>query len=493
MGWYLPLLIIFLSLSALIAGAVAVYSWRRRRQQTEAALRRLNQELEQRVDARTRELENSLQKMKLAYEQATIYAKELAEEVAERKQAQAELKRSHRNLIALHAIATMISRSKNLNGMLTTTLDLVLAIVEPAGGYIQLVDFDSGEIRLAVHNGLEPKTIQAIKSIELSCPPAQAGPDLLMPAPVQEVIKQAGWHPLAGVPLKSREAVIGCIQLLSKTPRELEADERQLLEAIGHQVGIAVENERLTQETAKIQVMQEVDNLRSELIGNISHELRTPLGLIKAASTTLLADDIEFDRETQTLLLQGINDETERLEHIVGNLLDLSRLEQKRFVLERAPTDLGQLVPNTVETMRGRMKSGLEIVYDFPDDPLLATVDAKRIEQVVRNLITNALKYSPRGGTVTIKGWQDEQQVYIQVSDQGIGIPPEELERIFDRFYRVENEASRGIGGIGLGLAISREIINAHHGRLWATSEWGAGSTFYFCLPKEAEPDPVAW
>ena len=232
---------------------------------------------------------------------------------------------------------------------------------------------------------------------------------------------------------------------------------------------------------------QELDHLRSELISNVSHELRTPLGLIKAASTTLLRQDIEFDQEIRETLLRGIDEETDRLEHIVNNLLDLSRLEQKRLTLECSTTDIGQLIHNIIESMQPQIKPKLQVEYDSPPQSLMANVDPKHIEQVLRNLLTNAIKYSPDDGTITIEVEQNKKELIVQFKDQGIGIPAADLKKIFERFYRVDNDITRDVSGAGLGLAISRELVEAHGGRMWAESEWGTGSTFYFTLPLETE------
>jgi two-component system sensor histidine kinase VicK len=270
--------------------------------------------------------------------------------------------------------------------------------------------------------------------------------------------------------------------------RRVEEALRQLNEELERRVVERTrENERLAREAAEVKVLQELDRLRSELIGNVSHELRTPLGLIKAASTTLLADDVEFDRHTQRVLLQGIDEETNRLEHIVANLLDLSHMEQGRLRLERRLTDLGQLSQKALEAMQTQAAllnmAPFHFVYDFPDRPLMAQVDARRVEQVLRNLLTNAVKYSPQGGTITVRGRQEQDHLVISVGDEGIGIPRAEQEKIFERFYRLTHESTFSVSGVGLGLTISREIVEAHSGRIWVKSRPGRGSTFYFTLP----------
>jgi two-component system sensor histidine kinase KdpD len=256
----------------------------------------------------------------------------------------------------------------------------------------------------------------------------------------------------------------------------------QLLTTIGRQIGIAVENARLAQQAAEVKILREVDRLRSELIANVSHELRTPLGLIKISSSSLLMEDADFDRATQLKFLRSISEETAKLELIVEHLLDLGRIESGRLRLDRQPADLGLLIGNTIKSMEA-LSTRHRLVSDLPAGSLVASVDAKRVEQVLRNLLDNAIKYSPEGGTVAVQAYPGNAQILVAVSDEGIGIPAEEWDRIFERFHRVENEVTRRMRGAGLGLAVCRGIIEAHGGRIWAESQPGAGSTFCFTLP----------
>jgi two-component system sensor histidine kinase VicK len=133
--------------------------------------------------------------------------------------------------------------------------------------------------------------------------------------------------------------------------------------------------------------------------------------------------------------------------------------------------------------MQPQIQPDLQVEFDSPLQPLMANVDPKHVEQILRNLLTNAIKYSPDGGTITIEVEQNKKELIVQFKDQGIGIPAADLKKIFERFYRVDNDITRDVSGAGLGLAISRELVEAHGGRMWAESEWGTGSTFYFTLP----------
>jgi signal transduction histidine kinase len=225
-----------------------------------------------------------------------------------------------------------------------------------------------------------------------------------------------------------------------------------------------------------------LDRLRSELVSNVSHELRTPLGLIKVFSTTLLSNEIQLDRETEQECLHNISEEADRLEQIVDNLLDLSRIQSQHLDLDKRPTDMGRLAKDVAQRMEVQL-TGHSLVFDLPERPLMVSVDRRRMEQVLRNLLSNAVKYSPDGGTITIRAFQDRRQVLIGVSDEGIGIPQQHLERVFERFYRVDNQVTRRVSGAGLGLAVCRGILRAHGGRIWAESTLGVGSTIYFALP----------
>jgi signal transduction histidine kinase len=214
--------------------------------------------------------------------------------------------------------------------------------------------------------------------------------------------------------------------------------------------------------------------------------------LIEIFCTTLLREDVDFDYETQQEFLRDIEEEASNLEKIVDNLLDLSQMKDGRLRLDKRPADVGQLAREVMETMEVQLTQH-HFVHDFPSDPLVATVDPNRIEQVLRNLLSNAIKYSPEGGTITVQGRGDKRQLLIRVSDQGIGIPSEDLERVFERFYRAETGITQSARGAGLGLAVCRGIVEAHGGRIWVESTLGVGSTFYFTLPvlSRACPEPV--
>jgi two-component system sensor histidine kinase KdpD len=250
--------------------------------------------------------------------------------------------------------------------------------------------------------------------------------------------------------------------------------------------------EAMRQYQVRLEALRELDRLRSELIANVSHDIRTPLGLIEVFTSSLLMDDVEFDTDTQRRFLQGIKEEAARLDSLVGNLLSLSRIEGGQFYARRRQTDLAQLADEVLEATKPQATTKHCFKLDVGSGPLMALVDARQMEQVLRNLLSNAIKYSPDGGTLTLRVCREDDEIRMSVSDQGIGIPREEQERIFERFYRVEGGLSQEVYGIGLGLAVCRGIVDAHGGRIWVDSMPGEGSTFHVSIPCGAdEPERV--
>jgi PAS domain S-box-containing protein len=452
------------------------------RRQAEEALRKAHDELELRVQERTAELVSANQALQA--------------EVAERKRAEAEIQRRNQDLAALNMIATTIGQSLGLDQILNATLDRVMRVMEMDEGWVQLLEDDGNTLALAAQRRMAKPVVDKVRRIKLGEGIASKTPEsgqLFAMDNVLDIVRQRmeAYQPgakftLTGVPISSKDNVLGVLGGISYDARALSPNQVQLLTTIGHQIGIAVENARLAHQAAEVKILREIDRLRSELIANVSHELRTPLGLIKISCSSLLMEDVEFTRETQRNFLQSIDEETSKLEKIVEHLLDLGRMESGRLSLDKQPADLGQLAVNIIKTME-TLSTQHRLVGDFPSQPLVATVDAKRIEQVLRNLLDNAIKYSPDGGTVTIQGYQDKSQILFSVSDDGIGIPTGEWEKIFERFYRVENEVTRRMRGAGLGLSVCRGIVEAHGGHIWVESQPGAGSIFCFTLPMESQ------
>jgi PAS domain S-box-containing protein len=227
---------------------------------------------------------------------------------------------------------------------------------------------------------------------------------------------------------------------------------------------------------------KELDKMKLQLLSTVSHELRTPLASIKGFTTTLLREDVNWDEEAQRDFLQIIDAESDRLTELISDLLDMSRIEAGALSIEKEQTDIHELLQEAIGATRLQSVKHSFVLDALSRIPRILA-DPRRIGQVLRNLLQNAVKYSPDGGEINIKAALGSQYLTIQVSDQGVGIPQEYHQRVFERFFQVDSDSTRRVGGSGLGLAIAKSIVEAHGGRIWFRSEPGQGSTFYFTLP----------
>ena len=231
--------------------------------------------------------------------------------------------------------------------------------------------------------------------------------------------------------------------------------------------------------------LKQLQNARQDFVANVSHELRTPLSLIKGYVETLL-DGARDNPEVADKFLHTIDRNAERLKLLIEDLLTISELESGRVTLNFQPVPLMQLVANVFEDFKARAAAkNVRLVSHTPDVAVRA--DADRLEQVLANLVDNAIKYGRAHGTVTVGATPVTGGVVeVFVQDDGPGIPPEALERVFERFFRVDKARSREQGGTGLGLSIVKHLIQSHGGRVWAKSDPGQGATFFFTLPQDS-------
>jgi len=226
---------------------------------------------------------------------------------------------------------------------------------------------------------------------------------------------------------------------------------------------------------------RQIETMRRDFISNVSHELRTPLAALKALTETLQGGALE-DPPAAGRFLEQMETEVDSLSLMVSELLELSRIESGRVPLTLAHTRPIDIVTPAFERLYLQAeRAGLTLTLECPEELPPVMADATRVQQVVVNLLHNAIKFTPSGGNVTVRAMQQDREVRFSVSDTGIGITAEDLSRIFERFYKVDR--SRATSGTGLGLAIARHLVEAHGGRIWVESEVGQGSTFHFTIP----------
>ena len=226
----------------------------------------------------------------------------------------------------------------------------------------------------------------------------------------------------------------------------------------------------------------ETEKLRSSLLSAVSHDLRTPLTSIAGSANTLAEENL--DVETRRELAEAISEEADRLNQLLENLLQLTRLESGSLRIEKDWQPIDEVIGSSLERQRRALR-GRKIHLDLPEEPLLVPLDGLLIEQVMQNLLGNAAKYSSEGTSIDVAARKTEAGIEISVTDRGVGLDPHECERIFDKFYRGRNVRSDSSRGAGLGLAISRGIVLAHGGRIWAEPRRDGGAVFKFVLPTE--------
>ena len=232
--------------------------------------------------------------------------------------------------------------------------------------------------------------------------------------------------------------------------------------------------------------LRRLQRIRAEFIDNLAHELRTPLTNVRLLAETLSRDSEQAEMpERLRRSVAQIDVESGHLAQMVNELLDLSRIEQGTHALEVEDVALEPIVAGTVDRLRlFAERQEVTLASEMPDGLPTVRADAERIGQLLTNLLHNAVKFSRPGGRVVVRAEPRAEEVVVSVRDEGIGIPAAEIERIFERFYKVDRARVRGMGGTGLGLAIARHIVEGHGGRIWAESEEGVGSTFSFTIPR---------
>jgi len=228
---------------------------------------------------------------------------------------------------------------------------------------------------------------------------------------------------------------------------------------------------------------READEMKSTFISIVSHELKTPVALIKGYASTLRRQDAQWDESTVRESLQVIEEESDRLARLIDDLLDATRVQTGNFRLAQVEVDIDELVQSVVRRFQSQTRHHT-LIADVPPDLPLVYADEARITQVLSNLLSNAIKYSPEGGEIRVSSAVTPKEVIITVSDQGAGISPEDQKQLFTRFFRANNALTRKTQGAGLGLYLSKAIIDAHGGRMWVESDGKRGARFSFSLPR---------
>ncbi len=286
------------------------------------------------------------------------------------------------------------------------------------------------------------------------------------------------------LPLKTTHGVVGVLGVKpAATDRPLTRDQLRTLDAFANQIALAIERARLDEQARQAQVLEITDKLQNALLNSISHDLRTPLVSITGALSSLADEHVALDESARRSLIETAGEEADRLNRLVGNLLDMTRLESGSMRIKRTDADVQDVIGSALEELSPRLGQR-SITVEVPDDLPLVSMDFVLIERVLVNVIDNALKYSPPEAPIEIRAATAGAFMEMTVADRGVGIPLEDLSRIFDKFYRVQRPDN--VNGTGLGLAISKGIVDAHGGFISAENRTGGGTIITIALPMEA-------
>jgi K+-sensing histidine kinase KdpD len=299
------------------------------------------------------------------------------------------------------------------------------------------------------------------------------------------------------IPLKTGGRTVGVLRLGIQGGPFYQADTDTLLEeheradprttffwTFLDQATSVIERARLRHESMQVEILQRTDSLRKALLSSVSHDLRTPLSSIKAAASSLLQEDVQWNEEEKRSFAQAIESEADRLNRLVGNLLDMSRIEEGVLKLEKDYYSITELAHNVLEHMHPLLRQR-ELRTHLEENLPLLDLDYIQMDQVLTNLIENAVRYTPRDTPIDLDIEQKDGAILITVADRGPGIPQADLERVFDKFYRVQRDKRKSNypTGSGLGLAVCKGVVEAHGGHIWAQNREGGGVIFSVTLP----------
>jgi two-component system sensor histidine kinase KdpD len=273
--------------------------------------------------------------------------------------------------------------------------------------------------------------------------------------------------------------------------QDRDAEELRLLETFAGLIGSALERTALVEEARQATLRAETEQLRNALLSSVSHDLRTPLAVVTGATSTLLGDRAPTDEAKRRTLIMTAHEEAQRLNRLVRNLLDMTRLDAGALKVRKELQPLEEVVGAALYRLDDRLR-GRPVGTDIPSDLPLVPFDGILIEQVLINLVENAVKHTPHGSPIDVAARIRGGEVEIEVADRGPGVDRSNVERVFEKFYRVHEGEG---GGVGLGLTICRGIVSAHVGRIWVEARRDGGASFRFTLPLDhnvAAPPPIA-
>lgn len=425
----------------------------------------------------------------------------IAREIGSIKQFEEEIRQQNERLAALNEIAGIVSHSLNPDDTLSGVIDKVMDIMRFQAGSIFLLDRETKSATLkscrSAHEA-RPRLEDALQHACAVCDDVKmqvinTGQPVFVKdiqrhgALAQSELAEMGFHGLISLPLTSKDVMFGLMVLLTDEFRQFSRDDLQFLLAIGQQVGMSLENINLYQEELQAKErLEELNKLKDDFVAIVSHDLRSPLTAILGSTEILLSDEYfekPLDAE-QRELVENIRTMGEHQLHLVNDLLDLAKIESGKIELMPTVADISRVADQCIQTLHVLADNkNIQLAREIDDLLPKIRMDVPKVMQVINNMLSNAIKFTEPGGRVTLRAQKEHHHLKVEVIDTGEGIPPEELQRLFKKFQQVKSTGTRGERGTGLGLSICKNLIELHHGKIWAESQVGKGSTFAFTLP----------
>jgi signal transduction histidine kinase/DNA-binding response OmpR family regulator len=414
-----------------------------------------------------------------------------------------QLARSVDELQALGEISQAVSSSLDLHQVLTEIVTRAVVLSRSDGGSIFEFEASTSEFVLRTCAGTSEALVSGLRGLRIPVAETFMGeaarlgqvrqaPDLEAepPDPHVTMLLEHGWRSMVAVPLRREHEIIGALIVRRKRTGALPDETVELLETLASQSAVAIDNARVYRQIEqKTRELEEAGQHKSEFLASMSHELRTPLNAVIGFSDVLLDRMFGELNERQDEYVRDIRNSGRHLLDLINEILDLSKVEAGRMELDPDAVSLEDLLEQGIAMVRERAhRHGISVHVDIESELGTAYGDELKLKQVVVNLLTNAVKFTGDGGSVTVLARRVGQEAHVSVRDTGIGIDPSEQDRIFEAFQRGGRAARTSAEGTGLGLTLSKRIVDLHGGRMWMESEPGVGSVFSFAIPLVAEP-----
>jgi signal transduction histidine kinase/ActR/RegA family two-component response regulator len=424
----------------------------------------------------------------------------------------AQLARKVEQLEALAEVGTAVSSSLDADEVLTTIVTHAVELSGTDGGSLMEYDEDTHLFGVRTAYGTSPSVIEALRATRIHVDETLVGWAALSRKAIQlpnlesieldphlQVLYDGGWRSLVAIPLVRQDRVVGALVVRRKTTGAFSDETCEMLSAFASQSAVALTNARLYQQLERQSIeLAEVSAHKSEFLASMSHELRTPLNAVIGFSEVLLERMFGELNERQEDYLKDILGSGRHLLALLNDILDLSKVEAGQMQLDVTTFPAQDALQYAMSLVRERaVHHSITTHVDIAPALGSITADELRFKQVLLNLLSNAVKFTPDGGRVNVAAWREATDLIVTVSDTGVGILPEDQERIFDSFQQGGRSASK-VEGTGLGLTLTKRIVELHGGRLWLVSDPGAGSTFGFSLPQDPAmtapvPSPQQW